>query len=131
MRKVFNILENTIYIGIAYLVISILMYIFLIYSNLEIKTPSDALKPEAIRNANIYYFLEQLSRLFSVVVCYNILPRSLRVLTLAFGTITIMRLINQVLYLAHIVEVNDPILLLTEFTITLLIVWGISKYHSA
>ena len=118
MRKVLKQLENTVQIGIIYLVISILMYVFLLVSE------------RTALSTNVYYFLEQLSRLFSVVICYNILPRSLRMLTLAFGTITIMRLVNQVLYLTNLAQVNNPILLFIEFTLTLLIVWGISKYHS-
>lgn len=118
MRKVLKQLENTVQIGIIYLVISILMYVFLLVSE------------RTALNTNVYYFLEQLSRLFSVFICYNILPKSLRFLPLVFGTITIMRLINQVLYLANIIDVNNPILLSTEFIITLIIVWRISKYHS-
>jgi hypothetical protein len=118
MRKLLKQLEDTVRIGIIYLIISILMYVFLLVSE------------RTTLNTNVYYFLEQLSRLFSVVICYNILPKSLRILTLIFGTITIMRLVNQVLYLANFIDVNNPILLSTEFILTLIIVWLISKYHS-
>lgn len=118
MRKAFKLLENTLAIGIAYLVISILMYVFLLVSD------------RTELNTNIYYALEQLSRLLTVVICYNVLPKSLRLLTLTFGTITIMRLCNQLMYLSNVTDVNNPILLISEFILTLIIVWGISKYHS-
>lgn len=118
MKKAFKLLENTIAIGISYLVISILMYVFLLVSD------------RTELNTNIYYALEQFSRLLTVIICYNILPVSLRLLTLTFGTITIIKLFNQFLYLTNLTDVNNPILLITEFILTLLIVWGISKYHS-
>lgn len=110
--------DNTMYIALVYCILAIVGYVFLVVTE------------QSELTTNLYYLEDRVNQVIALVICYNILPKNLRLFTLLASAIAVMRLFNQILYSLHIVHINYIPLLAVELVITLIVLWRISDYHS-
>lgn len=76
---------------------------------------------------NLHYLSERFDYLVMAIIGYNIASKKYHLLVLPACAIATMRFINELLHIANLVELNNPILLSVEFLILLIFVWRISK----